>query len=323
MLPQNSDDAVSLYRGRFAPSPTGPLHFGSLVAATASYLDARSHGGEWLVRIEDVDTGRAVPGAAENILATLETFGFQWDGPVLWQSRRTERYQEALDALRAEDLVFACRCSRKDLGAIGRYSEDGVAWYPGTCRRASWHQRLGIPVDWSWRFRVNETPVIFVDRWRGGVACDLAASVGDFVVFRRDGLFAYQLAVVVDDEDQQVTDIVRGEDLLWSTPRQIAIQRALGYSTPRYLHIPVVTSTDGRKLSKQNGAEALDVCRSSTTLLRAFRFLGLDAPQELESLPLNAIWQWGSTAWPKLAMAKSKDTVAGIEGAGNTDLRDH
>ena len=257
------------YRGRFAPSPTGPLHFGSLVAAVASWLDARAAGGEWLVRIEDVDAARTVPGAADDILRTLEAFGLEWDGEVAWQSRRTTLYEAALERLRAGGYVYRCRCSRKEIADSGLAGLEG-AIYPGTCRR------LGIPPGpgLAERMIAAESPVAFVDRAIGTVSQNVARDIGDFVVKRRDGPFAYQLAVVVDDAEQGVTDVVRGADLLWSTPRQILLQRALGYPTPRYLHFPVVTNAAGEKLSKQTGAQALDPRQAPELLRHALAFLG-------------------------------------------------
>jgi glutamyl-Q tRNA(Asp) synthetase len=239
------------YVGRFAPSPTGPLHFGSLVAAVASWLDARANGGRWLVRIEDVDTSRTVPGAADHILRTLEAFGLAWDGEVAWQSRRTQLYEEHLERLRATRHVYRCRCTRKEIADSGLMGLEG-AIYPGTCRGLGLAPGPGL----AERMIAPAQPVTFLDRAMGTVAQDVSRDIGDFVVKRRDGLHAYQLAVVVDDALQGVTDVVRGADLLWSTPRQILLQRALGFATPRYLHFPVVTNESGEKLSKQTGAEA-------------------------------------------------------------------
>ncbi|MEI9812085.1 MAG: tRNA glutamyl-Q(34) synthetase GluQRS [Acidobacteriota bacterium] len=259
------------YRGRFAPSPTGPLHFGSLVAAAASYLDARAQGGEWLVRMEDVDTPRAQPGAAEGILSDLEYFGFQWDGPVMYQSQRTEAYQEAFDTLQAAGLVYPCGCTRKEI------AEER---YPGTCAQ-------GLPpgkLPRSWRVRVNQ---------------ELADTAGDFVLLRADRIFAYQLAVVVDDQAQGITDVVRGADLFDSTPRQVYLQQCLGYRTPRYFHIPVVLAADGQKLSKQNGAQGLDRARAGSLLHEAFAFLGLEPPAEMHTSNVAEAWAWGIENWDR------------------------
>jgi glutamyl-Q tRNA(Asp) synthetase len=255
--------------GRFAPSPTGPLHFGSLVAAMASWLDARHEKGEWLVRIEDVDETRTVPGAADDILRSLERFGLTWDREVVWQSRRKRLYRAALDRLRAAGLVYRCQCSRKEVADSALRGIEGAV-YPGTCRT------LALPDDVAGadRFRVLAARVQFDDRVQGPVAQDVAADVGDFVLKRRDGLHAYQLAVVVDDADQAITDVVRGADLLQSTPRQVLLQRALGMQTPRYLHFPVAADAAGEKLSKQTLAAGLDTNRAPELIAVALRFLG-------------------------------------------------
>ena len=278
------------YRGRFAPSPTGPLHFGSLVAAIASWLDARAHGGEWCVRIEDVDAPRTVPGAADEILRTLEAFGLSWDGEVVRQSERTERYRGALEKLRASGLVYRCRCSRREIADSAIAGIDGPV-YPGTCRSLG----LGDDAEGSDRLRVAAGTVGFEDRVMGRIAQDLAADVGDFVLRRRDGLFAYQLAVVVDDADQGITDIVRGADLLLSTPRQVLLQRSLGLPTPGYLHVPVAAHANGQKLSKQTLAAPVEAARPRAALVRALEFLGQDAcvadtPAELLAAAVTS-WQ--------------------------------
>jgi glutamyl-Q tRNA(Asp) synthetase len=262
------------YRGRFAPSPTGPLHFGSLVAAVASWVDARAARGEWLVRIEDVDSARTVPGAADQILRALEGFGLAWDGEVEWQSRRTALYEGALERLRAAGHVYRCRCTRREIADSGLIGLEG-AIYPGTCRHLALPPGPGL----ADRMIASQRPVTFLDRAMGTVSQDVAKDIGDFVVKRRDGLHAYQLAVVVDDADQRVTDVVRGADLLWSTPRQILLQRALGHPQPRYLHFPVVTDAAGDKLSKQTGAEAVDPSRAVEGLRAALAFLGRAVPE--------------------------------------------
>ena len=264
---------MSGYRGRFAPSPTGPLHFGSLAAAVASWLDARAAGGEWLVRIEDVDETRTVPGAAEEILGQLAAFGLDHDGEVVWQSRRKALYESALDRLRAGGLVYRCRCSRKEIADSALRGIEG-AIYPGTCRKLG----LDGAVAGADRFLAEGTPVRFVDRVQGPIAQDVARDVGDFVLKRRDGLHAYQLAVVVDDAEQEITDVVRGADLLASTPRQILLGRALGYATPRYLHIPVATNAAGEKLSKQTLAPGIDSREAGAQLAAALAFLGQPKP---------------------------------------------
>ena len=283
-----------IYRGRFAPSPTGPLHFGSLVAAVGSYLDARAHGGEWLVRMEDVDAPRNVPGAAEDILHTLELFGFAWDGPVLYQSARLEAYRSELERLCRNGLAYGCACSRKEIAdSASRPAIDGGLAYPGTCRN-------GLPADRTaraWRLRVSTEPVGFDDRLQGHVEQQLERDVGDFVLLRADGLFAYQLAVTVDDEFQGITDIVRGADLLASTPRQIWLQRCLGYATPRYAHLPVAANAAGEKLSKQTRAPALDKARAAAELVGALAFLGQVVPVELTRATVNDVWAWAVEHW--------------------------
>ncbi|HSI48087.1 MAG TPA: tRNA glutamyl-Q(34) synthetase GluQRS [Ideonella sp.] len=253
---------MSNYIGRFAPSPTGLLHAGSLVAALASWLDARAHGGQWRVRIEDVDTPRCVAGAGEAILAQLAACGLLPDGEVWWQSRRGEAYAAALQQLVASDLAYPCGCSRQDilnaLAAQGALPpRHGERVYPGTCRNGL----HGKPAR-AWRLRCESAGLLtWHDRRLGAQAQDLCAEVGDFVLKRADGLWAYQLAVVVDDAAQQVSDVVRGEDLADNTPRQVHLQRALGLPTPRYLHTPLVLAADGQKLSKQNGAQPLQLER--------------------------------------------------------------
>jgi len=285
---------LPLYRGRFAPSPTGPLHFGSLVAAVGSYLDARSQGGEWLVRMEDIDTPRNVPGAAEGILATLAAFGFAWDGPVLWQSTRLEAYAAALDALRANGLAYPCACSRKEIADAATHPAiDGGLVYSGKCRAGLPHGREAR----AWRLCVDASATAFSDRLQGEIVQHLERDVGDFVLKRADGLFAYQLAVVVDDACQGITDVVRGADLLASTPRQIWLQRCLGYATPRYAHLPVATNAAGEKLSKQTLAPAIRPAAAASELVRALRFLGQAVPHDLERAPLAEVWQWAHAHW--------------------------
>ena len=268
-----------VYRGRFAPSPTGPLHAGSLVAALASWLDARAHGGVWLVRIEDVDTPRCVPGADQRILQQLAACGLCSDEPVAWQSQRGALYQQALDRLIRRGLAYPCACSRKDIEAAltaqGLVRErHHAAIYPGTCRPSRGGLR-GREAR-AWRFLVPyDGTVHWTDRQLGPQTQDVAAEVGDFVLKRADGLWAYQLAVVVDDADQGITHVVRGADLADNTPRQILLQRALGLPTPAYWHTPLVLGANGEKLSKQNGALALDLSDPVAALNRAAAVLGL------------------------------------------------
>lgn len=282
----------SAYIGRFAPSPTGPLHKGSLVAALASYLDAKAHGGQWLMRIEDIDEARTVPGAAQAILQCLDAFGMRWDGEIVWQSQRKALYEAAFARLGSH--VYACGCTRREIAdsRIG-VASDGAAVYPGTCRAGLASGKTAR----AWRLRVPDhanSYVSFEDRWVGSVTQHLATEAGDFVLKRADGFWAYQLAVVVDDMQQGVTDVVRGVDLLDSTPRQIYLQRLLGAPTPRYLHVPVVTNTAGEKLSKQTGAQALDLEQPLQELIAAGRFLQL--PVE-EARSLDAFWSNAIAGW--------------------------
>lgn len=281
------------HRGRFAPSPTGPLHFGSLVAAVGSYLAARHAGGEWLLRIEDVDEPRCRPDAAGQILSTLETFGFEWDGPVLVQSDRRERYQAALEQLKGAGLVFPCACTRRELADSSLLAVDGGQRYPGTCRDGL---PPGRPAR-AWRLRVDDEEISFDDGIQGRVSQQLARDVGDFVLLRADGYFAYQLAVVVDDADQGITHVVRGADLLESTPRQIWLQRCLGVTTPAYAHLPVVVNAEGEKLSKQTLAAPVDGIHAYRTLARALVFLGQQLPTDLAAADVAELWAWAIAHW--------------------------
>jgi glutamyl-Q tRNA(Asp) synthetase len=260
---------AAAYRGRFAPSPTGPLHAGSLVAALASWLDARAHGGIWLIRIEDLDPPREAAGAAQQILSALAAFGMSSDEPPVWQSARGELYRGALERLDEAGLVYGCACSRTDVSSAQQSLGLPDHLYPGTCRDGT----AGRPVR-ATRVRVPDRTIGFVDRAAGRFDQNLARDVGDFVIRRADGLWAYQLAVVVDDAEQRISDVVRGADLLDNTPRQIWLQRVLGLATPRYLHVPVVNNALGEKLSKQTGAAALDTADPLAELERAWRHLG-------------------------------------------------
>ena len=285
--------------GRFAPSPTGFLHLGSLAVAMASWLDVRAHGGRWLVRIEDLDPPREVEGAADEIVATLADFGFGWDGAIVRQSSRHALYEASFARLQAGDWVYPCACSRREIEEAGaapseRSDVRAAAIYPGTCRTGLAAGR----VPRAWRIRVPDERVAFDDRACGAVTQNLADEVGDFVVKRADGLWAYQLAVVVDDAEQGVTDIVRGADLLASTPRQILLQRALGLLTPRMLHVPLVVDAQGEKLAKNNGATALDRRHPLPELQRAAHHLGLHvaSPRKVEEFWNAATAQW-SARW--------------------------
>lgn len=258
------------YIGRFAPSPTGPLHFGSLVAALASYLDAKAHNGKWLVRIEDIDETRCDPVYAADILRTLQAFEMQWDGDVEIQSRRKTLYDAALQKLRSSGLIYACVCSRKEIADSALAGLEGPV-YPGTCR-----QSVNTEQGNALRVRTSNDNIFFMDQVQGYREQRIESDIGDFVVRRRDGLFAYQFAVTVDDADQRVTHVVRGADLLDSTARQIHLQRSLGYPTPEYLHIPVAVNAHGQKLSKQTLATAVSNAEDQRrgVLLSALRFLG-------------------------------------------------
>jgi len=285
------------YRGRFAPSPTGPLHFGSLVAALASCCDARAAGGEWLVRIEDVDTPRSCDRVADAILATLEAYGFEWDGPIVRQSARTGLYEAALDRLAADRRIFACACTRKEL-ETAPFGVAGERRYPGTCRAGVPAGRQGR----AWRLIVTDELIGFHDRAQGAQQHRLDRDVGDFIIRRADGMFAYQLAVVVDDAAQEITHVVRGADLLASTPRQIWLQRQLGLSTPVYLHHPVAILASGEKLSKQTGARPLDdEADPLPALLRAWDFLAQPQPPEAPG-SVAEFWQWTRRAWSSHAL---------------------
>jgi len=286
------------YVGRFAPSPTGPLHFGSLVAAVGSYLEARAHGGQWLVRIEDIDPPREVAGASDLILRTLEAYGFEWDGTVLYQSRRDEVYHDTLARLLETGLAYRCRCSRKEAQEATRQAGLAFGIYAGTCRSSA-HPPHGAG---ALRVQVQEAVIEFTDRLQGRQRQDLAREVGDFVVHRADGLWAYQLAVVVDDAAQGVSDIVRGSDLLDSTARQIYLQQLLGLPTPRYLHLPVALNTAGEKLSKQTYAQALDLTHPAPALWHALAFLGQQPPPELEQADLTSVWRWAQQHWRTAAI---------------------
>ena len=285
------------YVGRFAPSPTGPLHVGSLVACLASYLDARSHGGKWLVRMEDVDTTRCNPEFAEVILKSLSAFGFDWDGEVLFQRRRSPRYRAALDQLTADKLTYACACSRKEIADSALVGIEGPA-YPGTCR----NKALAATGN-AMRVRTNPAQISFCDRVQGEQCQQIENAIGDFVLLRRDGLFAYQLAVVVDDADQGVNHVVRGADLLDSTARQIYLQRLLDFPIPEYLHIPVLTNSAGQKLSKQTLAPAIAADKACQLLRAALSFLGQAIPgpeyASPQALLTAAARAWNADAIPK------------------------
>ncbi|HWR78432.1 MAG TPA: tRNA glutamyl-Q(34) synthetase GluQRS [Thiobacillus sp.] len=280
------------YVGRFAPSPTGPLHAGSLAAAVASWLDARAADGRWLLRMEDLDYPRCEPGAADAILHQLDAYGLHWDGAVLYQTQRDDAYAEALATLQAIGALYPCACTRSQLAQAPR-NHEGEIVYPGTCRN-------GLPagaVARAWRVRVPDVSPHFHDRIHGDLQQNLAHEVGDFIVRRADGLFAYQLAVVVDDAFQGITHVVRGADLLWNTPRQIYLQSLLGLPTPSYAHVPLITNAAGQKLSKQTLAPALPETGRGAVLARALAALGHPPPVELAGTEPAELLAWASAHW--------------------------
>ena len=280
------------YRGRFAPSPTGELHFGSLVAAVGSYLDARHHQGEWLLRVEDIDPPREVAGATDSILTTLEQLQMSWDGPVIYQSTRSGLYEEALDDLRQQGYLYDCGCTRKEVADSAIHTQAG-AIYPGTCRN-------GLPAGRSARsvrVCVNNAEISLQDRLQGSIHQHLGTATGDFIVRRADKLVAYQLAVVVDDAEQGINAVVRGADLLESTPRQIYLQNLLGSPTPAYLHLPVATDPGNAKLSKQTFAQPICADGGKQAVLDALRFLHQVLPESPQDASLEELWQWAADHW--------------------------
>jgi len=280
------------YRGRFAPSPTGPLHFGSLVAAVGSYLDAKSHGGAWLVRMDDLDLSRTVPGAADLILRSLENLGMAWDETVVYQSTRSEAYEKALKVLKKRKLIYPCACSRREIADSAVGGLDGPI-YPGTCRKGLLAGRAAR----ADRVITDNTRIELKDVIQGKVVHSLERQVGDFVVKRADGYFAYQLAVVVDDAAQGITDVVRGADLLDSTTRQIYLQQLLGYATPRYAHLPVAVNVLGEKLSKQTLAAPINVAAPVLTLNAVLQFLGQVTITDCAPDDTRAFWAQAVAAW--------------------------
>ena len=280
------------YRGRFAPSPTGPLHLGSLVAAVGSYADAKFHGGKWLVRIEDVDLHRRVPGAAKQILDTLEKLGMEWDEEVIYQSRRFEAYRDALQVLDKQGLLYPCTCSRKEIADSSITGLYGFI-YPGTCL----NNPVSLQNAHALRIQTNDEIIQFHDGLKGRYTQKLRSEVGDFVLRRADGIYAYQLAVVVDDAAQNITHVVRGADLIDSTPRQIFLQRLLRYPTPHYMHLPVVTNAAGEKLSKQTNAAPVNTAEALQELADALHFLGQEPPLEILQGDIASFWRWVMQNW--------------------------
>ena len=283
---------MNTYRGRFAPSPTGPLHFGSIVAAVGSFLEARTRGGEWLVRMEDLDPPRVVAGAADDILRVLEACGMQWDGTIVRQSMRGDAYHAALHRLREKGLVYPCACSRRDIADSAAAGIEGPV-YPGTCRAGLAPGRAARAL----RADTRGANVLFDDALQGRIEHDVEKDFGDFVLYRADDVYAYQLAVVVDDAEQGITDVVRGADLLASTPRQIYLQQRLGLPQPRYAHLPVAVNAAGEKLSKQTFAAPVDAAKPQPTLVSALEFLGQQPPRELPRSTVNDLWDWATKNW--------------------------
>jgi glutamyl-Q tRNA(Asp) synthetase len=281
------------YTGRFAPSPTGPLHLGSLFTALASFLDARANRGKWLLRIDDLDTPRNQPGAAADILRCLETFGLHWDDAVYYQSRHLPDYQGYLDELASRQLVYRCACSRKMLAEFSRVSGSAAAVYPGVCRDSV------VTADQSHALRVktDDGEIALTDVLQGGVIARLAKEQGDFILRRRDGIIAYQFAVVIDDHLQNISHIVRGRDLLVETPKQVYLQKLLGFQIPSYAHVPVIVGRDGNKLSKQTLASAVDAKNPAHTLFQLLVLLKQNPPVTLQKTSIEELLQWGIAHW--------------------------
>ena len=302
---------MTRYRGRFAPSPTGPLHFGSLVAAVGSFLEARTRGGEWLVRMEDLDPPRVAPGAAGSILRALRACGLEWDGAVVHQSARSEAYHCALHRLRQAGLVYPCVCSRREIADSAVAGGEGPI-YPGTCRG-------GLPAGKTARALRLSTlgaAVDFEDAVQGRTTHDLERESGDFILYRADEVYAYQLAVVVDDAEQGITDVVRGADLLGSTPRQLYLQRLLALPRPRYAHLPVAVNAAGEKLSKQTHAAPLDAARPVRALVAALAFLGQQPPAELARGTVKQFWDWALANWSLAKVPRTRSTQAQFRDEG-------
>ena len=289
--------------GRFAPSPTGPLHFGSLLAALASYCEAKTQGGKWLLRMEDLDKPREMAGAAQGILHTLQAFGFEWDGEIVYQSQRGALYQAALQQLQAKSLIYQCDCSRKEIADSAQHGIDGLI-YPGTCRH-----KTSVKTPNASRISVTTDKICYTDAIQGPRQQNLAQEIGDFVLKRADGLFAYQLAVVVDDFEQGVSHIVRGADLLDSSPRQIYLQQLLGYPTPQYAHIPVASNAAGEKLSKQTLASPINPAQAPIWLCQALSFLGQHPPADLARHSSSDIWQWAQQHWDIQKVPRQRSMV--------------
>ncbi|HQS38102.1 MAG: tRNA glutamyl-Q(34) synthetase GluQRS [Methylotenera sp. 24-45-7] len=298
-----------MYIGRFAPSPTGPLHFGSLVAAVASYCEAKTHHGKWLLRMEDLDKPREVKGAANTILKQLVAFGFEWDDAIVYQSQRAELYAEALTLLKNQQLVYPCTCTRKEIADSSTHIGIEGAVYPGTCLSHALKENAAV----AWRIKTPNQTLCFNDAVQGKICQNLHQDIGDFILKRADGLFAYQLAVVVDDAAQGITHIVRGADLLDSTLRQIYLQQMLHYQTPHYAHLPVACNAAGEKLSKQTLAAPINTENAAYHLFQSLQFLGQTPPSSLQFETHQNIWQWAISHWQLAKVANCKSQIIQIQ----------
>ena len=288
----NNPLSVPDYRGRFAPSPTGALHFGSLIAAVGSYLEAKSHNGEWLVRIENLDKPREIPAASHEIFRALEILGMEWDHEVIYQDQRIDSYENILTILNKRGLTYSCTCTRKEIADSSITGISGQI-YAGTCRNNVQNKDRPGAV----RIKTDNNIIEFEDSLHGLISQRLESETGDFILRRSDGIYAYQLAVVADDATQGITNVVRGADLLDSTPRQIYLQKLLGYSTPTYMHLPVAVNNQGEKLSKQTKAALLDISNPVKQLVEAVNFLGQESPIELLGNSVSSFWKWAIENW--------------------------
>ena len=288
------------YKGRFAPSPTGPVHYGTLIAAVGSYLQAKSNKGRWFLRMDDIDLTRKVEGADTQIIKTLEAFGFEWHDKIIYQSRQIKHYEQAIEQLIEQSLVFPCLCSRKQI------AESGTGIYPGTCRERHYPEKK----QHALRILAKNNDIEFIDKVMGKQSQNIARDCGDFIVKRRDGLFAYQLAIVVDDARQNITEIVRGADLVDSTPRQIYLQQLLHYPTPGYCHLPLVVDAAGNKISKSEGAAKINIKSKEKQLVNALRFLGQNPAEDLAKSSINDIWLWAIKHWKINSVPTNKNMQA-------------
>ncbi|WP_105188353.1 tRNA glutamyl-Q(34) synthetase GluQRS [Pseudoalteromonas sp. T1lg48] len=305
----DGDHGATAYVGRFAPSPSGPLHFGSLVAALGSYLDAHAHQGQWLVRIEDIDTPRVRPGADSDILHTLEAYGLHWHGEVIWQSQRLPRYAQVTQQLMEQGQVYGCQCTRKEIKALG-----GV--YKGHCRNLQLRgEHLAL------RLKQQQPVYHYLDALQGRVDIAALEAEEDYIIKRRDGLFAYQLVVVVDDMDQGITHVVRGADLLIPTARQIGLFQQLGYPAPQYMHLPLAVASPGFKLSKQNYAPAIDRQNPQPALLDALRFLGFAPDPELVTYPVADILSWALSQYQRQSLRRALEVQVSADANGKTQIQ--